>query len=94
MSNHTYGFHIVTLRTAIEINGRKVMAQAAANVEAWQQDDRYREAMKAQLRHALGEAIVAELNPEITAEAPTPTLHEQLTDALHPFDYPHGERGL
>lgn len=70
MSNPTYGFHVVTLRTTVEINGRKVAAQATAEVEAWRQDERYREAKKDELRRVLGEAIVAELNPEIVIEQP------------------------
>jgi hypothetical protein len=83
-----YGFPVVTLRTTAEINGRRVMDQATANVEAWQRDERYQEALKADLRRSLGEAIVAELNPEITVAMPQPTLHETLTEALRPFDYP------
>ncbi|MFG2913342.1 hypothetical protein ACGF0D_10685 [Kitasatospora sp. NPDC048298] len=94
MSNDMHGFPVVTLQTTAEINGRRVMAQATANLEAWQHDERYQEALKAGLRRSLGDAIVAELNPEITVTMPQPALHEALTEELRPFDHPNEELGL
>ncbi|MCG6493425.1 hypothetical protein [Kitasatospora sp. A2-31] len=79
----------VALRTVIEINGKRLAAQTFAEAEAWDRDEQYREYMKADLLRQLGEAIVKKLNPEITATLPPPTLHEALTEALRPFDYPN-----
>ncbi|MFG3051888.1 hypothetical protein ACGFZP_13185 [Kitasatospora sp. NPDC048239] len=85
---------MVALRTVVEVNGKRLQAQTFASVELWHQDQQYQEWMKADLLRSLGEAIVKELNPEISATLPQPTLHEALTEALRPYDYPYGELGL
>ena len=93
-SNHELPPDMVLLTTTVEVNGRRLQARAHASVEMWSQDEQYQEFVKADLLRSLGEAIVKELNPEITVTMPQPTLHEALTEALRPFDYPYEETGL
>ncbi|MGW6912574.1 hypothetical protein ACWGB8_01930 [Kitasatospora sp. NPDC054939] len=84
----------VAISTVVEINGKRLAAQAFADAEPWSQDEQYQESMKADLLRSLGEAIVKELRPEITATLSPPTLREALNEALRPFDYPYGALGL
>lgn len=82
-------FDVVELRAAVEINGRKVQATTYANPRHWAEvGPDYQDAMKAQTLRVLAEAIVKELAPEVTVTMPPPTIHEALTEALRPFDYP------
>jgi hypothetical protein len=78
----------VLLRTAVEINGRKVQAAMSVESRVWNAGTEYQGHMKAQVLHMLGEAIVKELAPEVTVEPPPLTLRESLHAALRPFDYP------
>jgi len=82
------GSDVVELRAAVEINGRKLQATTTADVRHWNEDPQYQEHMKAETRRVLAEAIVKDLAPEVTVTIPGPTLHEALTEALRPFDYP------
>lgn len=79
----------VVLRATVEINGRRLQATTTANVHHWHENPQYQEHMKADLRRTLAEAIVKDLAPEVTVTMPAPTLHEALTEALRPFDYPN-----
>jgi hypothetical protein len=87
-SNRELPPSMVLLTTTVEVDGQRLQARVHASVEMWSQDEQYQEFMKADLLRSLGEAIVTKLNPEITVTTPPPTLHEALTDALRPFDYP------
>ena len=83
------GLDHVVLRATVEINGRRCQATTTANVRLWNEDPQYQELMKAETRRVLAEAIVKDLAPEVTVTMPAPTLHEALTEALRPFDYPN-----
>jgi len=94
-SQHPFRNHMVELRAAVEINGRKVQAITHANPQHWNEaGPDYQEAMKAETLRVLAEAIVKELAPEVIITMPEPTLHEALTEALRTFNYPYGELGL
>jgi len=93
-SQHPFRNHMVELRAAVEINGRKVQSITHADPRYWNADPGYQEHMKAEILRVLAEAIVKELAPEVIVTMPEPTLHEALTEALRPFDYPCGELGL
>lgn len=85
---------MVELRVTLEVNGRKIQARAQATPELWDDAAEYRDAMKANLLRKLGDAVVAELAPEVEVLMPGPTLHEALTEALEPYTYPYGKNGL
>ncbi|MEU6233850.1 hypothetical protein [Kitasatospora sp. NPDC047058] len=93
MSDPDFQSHLVVLQVVAEINGRQVMAKAAVEREAWS-DVHCQEAFRADLLRTLGEAIVKELNPEITVDMPKPSLREALAEELRPFDCPYEEMGL
>lgn len=64
----------VMLRCEIEINGRMIRAQQAHSQSNWSEarhDQRYMDAIRAQLRTALGVAIVQALDPEVTVHLPS-----------------------
>jgi hypothetical protein len=79
----------VELSATVELNGHRYQARAQAPLQHWQRDEQYQEWLKADLLRSLGEEIVKGLAPEVTVTLPGPTLHEALTDALRPFDYPN-----
>lgn len=83
-----FGPDQVILSVTVEINGRRLYAQSGASLRHWRQNPKYQEDMKAHLLQTLGEVVVKELAPEIMVTMPGPTLHEALTEALRPFDYP------
>jgi len=81
----------VVLHAAVEINGRKLQSVMTAPLHHWDEaGPEYQEHMKAAVLRQLAEEIVKELAPEVTVTMPPPTLHEALTEALRPFDYPQG----
>lgn len=64
----------VVLRCDAEINGMTIMVQQPVTQSLWtaaQTDQPYMDAIKAQLRTALAEAIVKALDPTITVHLPT-----------------------
>jgi hypothetical protein len=85
---HFPGFDHVTLRAVVEINGRRCQATTTADVRHWNENPQYQDHMKAETLRGLAEAIVKDLAPEVTVTMPAPTLHEALTEALRPYDYP------
>ena len=78
----------VELSATVELNGRRYQARTQASLQHWRRDEQYQEWLKADLLRSLGEEIMNGLAPEVTVTLPGPTLHEALTDALRPFDYP------
>lgn len=78
----------VDLSATVDINGHRYRARSMVPLQHWQRDEQYQEVLKAGLLRSLGEEIVKGLAPEVTVTLPGPTLHEALTDALRPFDYP------
>jgi hypothetical protein len=82
-------FKMVELRANVEVNGRKIQARSAVNLETWNAGPEYQDHMKADLLRVLGEEIVKGLAPEVEVVMPKPTLQEALAEALRPFDYPN-----
>ena len=64
----------VTLRAEVEINGRTIMAQQPVSQALWkaaQDEPRLFMGLMANVRRALGEAIVRELAPPVTVHLPS-----------------------
>lgn len=75
----------VVLLCEVEVNGRTIKVQQAHSPSNWteaQHDQRFMNAIRGQIRTALGEAIVRALDPEITVHLPTELENEVMRRAM------------